>query len=535
MKQTYLFEADNLGFRPFEEGDLNYLLMLDADPETMSFFPGGVRARHEIKDNIKKYITAYNEKGYSIFLVFDTSSQEFIGRAGFGDIENGETEVGYLVLKKYWGKGYATKILKVLLAWANNNIKKDKIIAFTPIAHAASERVMQKAGMVFSRKGIMKGVECVIYEYKLTNELELINNPDVMDPIELTFYNPQWPYLAELEIKRLREILPAQHVLDIQHLGSTAIPGIKAKPIIDIQVAVDSLLAIKQAAIDALKPLGYEYWADNPDQERMFFVKGMPPFGDKRTHHVHIVEPASRHWQEKIQFRDYLLSHPEAVQEYEELKIKLADQYTYDREKYTEAKTQFVNEILEKAQANFANASNLPFVLFLTGASGAGKTTIVNSFNQDNSNQAIISLHFDSIGVPSVDEMTKIYGSPSEWQKAMTYHWIQNIINDYGDKKLVILEGQVNLDFITSAFVGFNFKQYKIILVHCNKSVRHQRLHQQRNQPELVNENMDTWAEFLKKQAIEKNVTILDTTMMKASEMIEEFKNSININKPLDK
>lgn len=167
MKQLYLFEENQLGFRLIVENDLHYILMLDADPETMSFFPGGVRTNDEIVNNIKKYMQDYSEKGYSTFLVFDTTTNEFIGRAGFGDIESGETEVGYLVLKKYWGKGYATRILKILLHWAKSNIKKDKIIAFAPVNHLASARVMQKAGMIFSRKGIMKGVECVIYEYQL--------------------------------------------------------------------------------------------------------------------------------------------------------------------------------------------------------------------------------------------------------------------------------------------------------------------------------------------------------------------------------
>jgi [ribosomal protein S5]-alanine N-acetyltransferase len=167
MKQSYLFEADHLGFRSIVENDLNYLLMLDADPETMSFFPGGVRTHEAIINNIKNYMRDYKEKGYSTFIVFDIRTDEFIGRAGFGDVESGETEVGYLVLRKYWGKGYASRILKILLAWAKSNIKKDKIIAFTPVNHLASERVMQKAGMIFSRKGIMKGLECVIYEYKL--------------------------------------------------------------------------------------------------------------------------------------------------------------------------------------------------------------------------------------------------------------------------------------------------------------------------------------------------------------------------------
>lgn len=84
--------------------------------------------------------------------------------------------------------------------------------------------------------------------------------------------------MAKIEIKKLYEILPSKHIVDIQHVGSTAIPDILSKPIIDIQIAVDSLDAIKQIAIDKLKTLDYVYWDNNPDTERMFFVKGMPPY-----------------------------------------------------------------------------------------------------------------------------------------------------------------------------------------------------------------------------------------------------------------
>ncbi|MCD6044937.1 MAG: grpB [Gammaproteobacteria bacterium] len=121
-------------------------------------------------------------------------------------------------------------------------------------------------------------------------------NNSLNDGIELVPYDPQWPQRAKAEIKRLRAAFPPNIIVDIQHVGSTAIPGTLAKPIIDIQIAVESLPAIKQMAIDPLKALGYQYWAENPDPERLFFVKGMPPFGEKRTHHVHIVEPSSKHW-----------------------------------------------------------------------------------------------------------------------------------------------------------------------------------------------------------------------------------------------
>lgn len=167
MKQSYLFEAGNFGFRPIVETDLEYFLVTDSDPEMMSFFPGGARTAQEIELKIKKYIDGYKKNHYGVFLVFDLTTGDFIARAGFDDLESGEIEVGYLVLKKHWGKGYASEILKELLLWAKNNIGKDKVIAFTPVNHIASERVMQKAGMQFVGKQIMKGVDCVIYEYKI--------------------------------------------------------------------------------------------------------------------------------------------------------------------------------------------------------------------------------------------------------------------------------------------------------------------------------------------------------------------------------
>lgn len=176
---------------------------------------------------------------------------------------------------------------------------------------------------------------------------KFINN----DSIELVAPNPQWPQLAALEIEKLKHILSSEPIIDIQHIGSTAIENLWAKPIIDIQIAVDSLSAIKQIAIAILEANGYIYWDTNPDSERLFFVKGMPPFGEKRSHHVHIVEPTSHHWQEKILFRDYLRAHPEATHEYENLKKELAQKHTHDREQYTDAKTNFIHEILKKAQS----------------------------------------------------------------------------------------------------------------------------------------------------------------------------------------
>ena len=151
-------------------------------------------------------------------------------------------------------------------------------------------------------------------------------------------------------------------------------------------------------------------------------------------------------------------------------------------------------------------------IIFITGASGAGKTALVDILERELPIASTACFHFDSIGVPSEAEMIAHYGSDSKWQKAMTYQWVTKLTTEYQDKALIILEGQVNLDFIVAAFEAVNFNQYKIILVHCDAAIRHQRLHEERKQSELVNETMDNWSNYLKQQAISRQTTIVDTT-----------------------
>lgn len=167
MNQLYLFESDRLGFRLVNEGDLKYLFLLSsADPNTWS------SDFREIDKRIKNDISHFSEKGYGAFLVFEIKSGEFVGRAGFGDTQNDEIEVGYVVLEKYRGKGYATEMLKALLSWAKDHINKDRILSITTVNHTASERIMQKAGMTFYKKNKIDGTDCLIYEYKLLGFIE---------------------------------------------------------------------------------------------------------------------------------------------------------------------------------------------------------------------------------------------------------------------------------------------------------------------------------------------------------------------------
>jgi GrpB-like predicted nucleotidyltransferase (UPF0157 family) len=169
-----------------------------------------------------------------------------------------------------------------------------------------------------------------------------------MDEIEIVGYDPRWPLLFDEEAARLRRVLDPSLVVGLEHFGSTAIPGLPAKPIIDILIAVRSLTAAKASFVDALRNLDYVYWADNPKQDRMFFVKGMPPFGSKRSHHVHITEPQGEMWQ-RLLFRDYLRAHPEEAVTYAHLKRRLATEHPTDREAYTDAKSAYVESVMQKA------------------------------------------------------------------------------------------------------------------------------------------------------------------------------------------
>jgi len=174
-----------------------------------------------------------------------------------------------------------------------------------------------------------------------------------MDEIEIVDYDPRWPAMFAEEAGLLRRALDGDLLIGIEHFGSTAIPGMAAKPIIDILIAVRSLAEARAMVAEPLQRLDYVYWADNPKTDRMFFVNGMPPYGARRTHHVHITEPTGEMWL-RLTFRDYLRTHPDEAQRYERLKRDLAAVHHADREAYTDAKATFVEEILTKGSQQSA-------------------------------------------------------------------------------------------------------------------------------------------------------------------------------------
>lgn len=160
--------------------------------------------------------------------------------------------------------------------------------------------------------------------------------------VELASYDPRWPGIFEAEQEGLISRFGGE-VREIQHIGSTAIPGMAAKPIVDVMVGVERL-AVDDKVIGLLKDFGYEYFGEYGIPGRHFFRKGAP-----RTHHLHWVLWGGDFWRRQVDFRDYMLTFPEEAQRYERLKRELAAHFSSDRDGYTRAKTYFVQDILEKA------------------------------------------------------------------------------------------------------------------------------------------------------------------------------------------
>ena len=156
-------------------------------------------------------------------------------------------------------------------------------------------------------------------------------------------HQPEWEMEARQTIDRLSDLLQGTAV-DIQHVGSTAIRGICAKPIIDIAVGV-KLIDDMLAKNDMLEANGFFFRGqDVPGQ--YLYVCGESDF---RTHHIHVMEHGCEAWNNYLNMRDYLNSHEEDAKAYSDLKAKLAEQYPGDRESYTRAKSSMINDILNKA------------------------------------------------------------------------------------------------------------------------------------------------------------------------------------------
>ena len=167
------------------------------------------------------------------------------------------------------------------------------------------------------------------------------------EPVQIAEYDPAWPALFERERGLIAGAL-GDLAAAIEHVGSTAVPGLGGKPVIDMMVAVRDVFDEGQRCVAPLEGLGYEYKGELGIPGRLYFRK----FTDgRRSHQIHMVEHGSDLWERHILFRDYLRRHPDEARGYYELKVRRAERFGTDRLGYNEAKTEFIEAALVRARA----------------------------------------------------------------------------------------------------------------------------------------------------------------------------------------
>ncbi|CAM3867373.1 GrpB family protein [Alkalicoccus chagannorensis] len=166
-----------------------------------------------------------------------------------------------------------------------------------------------------------------------------------MEQVKLHPYDPTWKEMFLREKEALEAVFKGAAV--IEHIGSTAIPAMRAKPVIDIAAGVDNVEKIETHRA-RIENIGYTFVEHEAFPERRFFRKGTWRAG---THHLHVYEWESEPWRRQLLFRDYLLRHPEVRQQYEEIKQLAAIAHPHDRQAYTESKSSFIASVLREAEA----------------------------------------------------------------------------------------------------------------------------------------------------------------------------------------
>ncbi len=166
--------------------------------------------------------------------------------------------------------------------------------------------------------------------------------------VELAEYNSNWKNEYEKEEKLLKKVL-GDRIIEIHHVGSTSIEGLKAKPVIDILVVINSLDEIIEIE-KMLKFYNYENRGQQGVLDRYFFAKG-PEYA--RSHYIHFVEPNSKTYYNQVYFKKYLIEHPAYIKKYCDLKQELAEKYAGERPKYTAGKNEFITSIINLAKQEY--------------------------------------------------------------------------------------------------------------------------------------------------------------------------------------
>jgi GrpB-like predicted nucleotidyltransferase (UPF0157 family)/RimJ/RimL family protein N-acetyltransferase len=296
--------------------------------------------------------------GFQAAIVYKESIVGVIGYHAV-DWDDRSTRIGYWLAEEYQGRGKVTAAVRALVDHALSVWRLNRVEIRAAVENRRSRAIPERLG--FRQEGTVRKAERVGDRY-LDSVVYAMSAADwqashqgfdpaatqwVDEPIRIAAYDPAWPARFAQERSALEAAIGDWAVGGIHHIGSTAVPGLDAKPIVDVLVGVESLDA-SRVCFEPLAGLDYLY-APYRTEEMHWFCK---PHPSRRTHHLHLVPERSARFRDELAFRDLLRSNPEAAREYAALKRRLAARFEHDRDAYTEAKSSFIQGMLKASSAH---------------------------------------------------------------------------------------------------------------------------------------------------------------------------------------
>lgn len=335
FKSINSFTTARLLAEKVTEHDLEKFRLMHTNDDVMRTL-GGMRNEEQTLDNLNWNLKQWVDNGFGLWMFYLKDTREWVGRAGLRRVDVGgheEIEVGYAVMPKFWNQGLATEMTQACLEVAFEVVRLDDTVSFTLTTNKASQRIMEKAGFQYERDIIHADLPHVLYRMKNPRKVEVVP------------YDTHWPDFFRQEANCIQKVL-GSHLKEIHHIGSTAIPNMAAKPVIDMILECDDLDEI-DLIIEKLATLNYYNIRRQIIPHLSFFTRRQ----DKdMSFNLHIHERGSPQIKRHVNFRDYVIQRPEDAKTYEALKIKLAEKFFDDMNSYVFGKDKLVQEIDTKAK-----------------------------------------------------------------------------------------------------------------------------------------------------------------------------------------
>jgi GrpB-like predicted nucleotidyltransferase (UPF0157 family)/predicted acetyltransferase len=335
FKSIDSFTTNRLLAEKIKSSDLDKFISMHTNPQVMITL-GGLRTEEQTRDNFEWNLNQWKKNGFGLWVFYLKETKEWLGCAGLRRIQvsgHEEIELGYALMPQFWKQGLATEMAKACIEIAFEVIRLNNIVSFTLTTNKASQHVMEIAGFTYERDIIHADLPHVLYRMKNTRKVEVIS------------YDSRWPDFFKQEASRIQSVLE-NYLKEIYHIGSTAIPNMPAKPVIDMMLVFDNLDEIDLIK-NKLSELDYHNLRRQIIPYRSFFIRRQD---NDIAFHLHIHERGSTQINRHVNFRDYVIQHPEDAKTYAALKINLAKQFPDDINSYVFGKDTLVQEIDTKAK-----------------------------------------------------------------------------------------------------------------------------------------------------------------------------------------